>query len=158
MEKKEEKNCFRFCCNYLVKSSRFRTVSSFRLKKWYFKNVLVCVPASPVPVDGPGDGAPFPKVNNGVDENGPADVAAPAGAVPKPVRPLCDVKQADVRPDRLARLAHLDEHVAVHLGQFGARYPRPRIRGLNKQTKNVNHQISLLKITIIIFVLYRCVG
>ncbi len=46
-------------------------------------------------------------MNDGVEEAGAADVAAAPGVVPEPVRPLRDVKEADVGSDRLAVLADL---------------------------------------------------
>ena len=64
-------------------------------------------PTGAVPVDGPGDGAPLPKMNDGVQEAGAADVAAAPRVVSEPVRPLRDVKQADIGPHGLAGLAHL---------------------------------------------------
>ena len=41
--------------------------------------------------------------------------------MPEPVCSLRDVKQPDVGPDWFARLAHLDEHVPVDLGELIAR-------------------------------------
>jgi hypothetical protein len=68
---------------------------------------LLSRPARPVPVDGPGDGAALPEMNNRVQEARAADVAAPPRVVPEPVRPLRHVKQTDIRSHRLAGLAHL---------------------------------------------------
>ena len=60
-----------------------------------------------VPVDGPGNAAPLPEVDDGVEQAGPADVAAPPRGVAVPVRPLRHVKKTDVRPHRLAAFANL---------------------------------------------------
>ena len=77
--------------------------------------LLRCLAGS-LPVDGPGYGSSLTKVNDCVLETGATDVASSHGAVSVSVGSLGHIKQSDVRSDRFTLLAHLYEHVAVHLG------------------------------------------
>jgi hypothetical protein len=63
-------------------------------------------------------------MDDGVHQARPADVAATACVVTKPVCSLRDVKEADIGPDRLACFAHLE---AMHFWlKKTERYPQKK--------------------------------
>ena len=65
------------------------------------------------------------------------DIAASHGGVPVSVGPLRHIKQSHVRPDWLARLADLNEHVAVHLGDLTPGDPGPQVESVTVLGDNV---------------------